>query len=94
VVDVGKPGTWVSNTGLYLFAFEGNGGNSKTNLEMIEQDHEQNGFAPRQHTTCLELDYILSPFASLCLVDAFLKIITQILAVTQVSMVLEFGVIT
>jgi hypothetical protein len=49
---------------------------------------------PKQHTSCIELDYISSPLALLCAVDTFLKLITQILAVTQVLMVLEFGVMT
>ena len=39
-------------------------------------------------------DYILSLLASSCVVDTFIKLITQILAVTQVLMVVEFGVMT
>ena len=37
-------------------------------------------------------DYILSLLASSCVVDTFIKLITQILAVTQALMVVEFGV--
>jgi len=83
---------------LCLFFFEGNGSNSRTNLERITNritnDHEQ--FCARRLDDALPAlkDYILSLLASSYVVDTFIKLITQILAVTQVLMVVEFGVMT
>jgi len=42
----------------------------------------------------VKLDYILSILVSSCVVDTFIKLISQILAVTQVLMAVEFGVMT
>ena len=64
---------------LCLFVFEGNGNEFG---KRHEQDCERNGFAPKPHTPCFEIDCILSPLASLCVIDTFLKLINQILVVT------------
>ena len=42
----------------------------------------------------VKLDYILSILVSSCVVDTFIKLISQILTVTQVLMAVEFGVMT
>jgi len=39
----------------------------------------------------VKLDYILSILASSCAVDTFIKLISQILAVTQVLMAVDFA---
>jgi len=46
--------------------------------------------------TChlVKLDYILGILASLCVVDTLIELISQISAVTQVLMAVEFGVMT
>jgi len=49
-----------------------------------EQDHEQNGFAPKPPTPCFEFNCTLSPLASLCVVDTLFKLVNQNLVVTQV----------
>jgi len=36
-----------------------------------EHNHEQDDFAPRPHTSCLEFDYISSSLALLDIVDTF-----------------------
>jgi len=63
-------------TGLCLFLFEGDGG---TNLERSRTGSRTitNDFAPNPHTACqcLEIDYILSSLALLCVLYTFPKLI-------------------
>jgi len=80
---------------LSLFVLEGNGGKFGKDHE---QDHELSRTVLRQRLDdilyLVKLDYILSILASSCVVDTFIKLISQILTVTQVLMAVEFGVMT
>ena len=63
-------------------------------MNRIMNDHEQFCARCLDDTLPALKDYILNLLASSCVVDTFIKLITQILAVTQALMVVEFGVMT
>jgi hypothetical protein len=59
-----------------------------------ELDHEQDDVAPNSRTTFLEIDYILSSLALLCILFTFPKLIDQILPLGEVLNSNDVGVIT
>jgi hypothetical protein len=82
---------WQGGTGLCLFVFEAT---QALIWKDHEQDHEQDDFALNPHTTCPEIDYILSSLALLCVLFTFPKSIDQMLPLGKVQNSNDVGVIT
>jgi len=63
-VVAARQGMWAEQCGLWLFGFEGKGGNPSMNLEIIKNmsrtDHKQNSFMPRPRTAYFIFLYIKS----------------------------------